>query len=108
VIYDGITGTMKIAHAAEGLGLDIEYHGCGPATRHVMAATRNSNYYEMVWVHPQIPRMNVPLYADGYADELRAVDKDGCVTVPTGPGLGVQYDWPWIERNRTGFRSYGS
>ena len=42
VIYDGITGTMKIAHAAEGLGLDIEYHGCGPATRHVMAATRTA------------------------------------------------------------------
>ena len=52
--YDGITGTMKIAHAAEGLGVDIEYHGAGPAQRHCMAATRNSNYYEMVWVHPTL------------------------------------------------------
>ena len=27
--YDGITGVMKLAHAAEGLGLDIEFHGPG-------------------------------------------------------------------------------
>jgi L-alanine-DL-glutamate epimerase-like enolase superfamily enzyme len=106
VIYDGITGTMKIAHAAEGLGLDIEYHGGGPATRQVMAATRNSNYYEVVWVHPEIPRMNAPLYKDGYEDELRAVDKDGCVAVPSGAGLGVEYDWAWIDKSRVGLIEY--
>ena len=32
--YDGITGVMKLAHAAEGLGLDIEFHGPGPAPVH--------------------------------------------------------------------------
>jgi L-alanine-DL-glutamate epimerase-like enolase superfamily enzyme len=108
VVYDGITATMKIAHAAEGLGLDIEYHGCGPATRHVMAATRNSNYYEVVWVHPEIAQMNAPLYRDGYQDELHAVDKGGCVSVPTGVGLGVEYDWAWIEKSRVGQLVYGS
>src|SRR5262245_55661350 len=34
--YDGITGVMKLAHAAEGLGIDIEIHGPGPAARHCM------------------------------------------------------------------------
>jgi L-alanine-DL-glutamate epimerase-like enolase superfamily enzyme len=38
--YDGITGAMKLAHAAEGLGLDIEFHGPGPAERQCMAAIR--------------------------------------------------------------------
>ena len=71
-----------------------------------MAATRNSNYYEVVWVHPEIPRMNAPLYSDGYQDELRAVDRDGCVVVPSGAGLGVAYDWTWIEKNRVQFREY--
>jgi L-alanine-DL-glutamate epimerase-like enolase superfamily enzyme len=26
---------------------------------------------------------------------------DGCVPVPDGPGLGVQYDWDFIARQRT-------
>ena len=30
--YDGgVTGIMKIAHAAEGFGLDVELHGPGPS-----------------------------------------------------------------------------
>jgi L-alanine-DL-glutamate epimerase-like enolase superfamily enzyme len=106
VIYDGITATMKIAHAAEGLGLDIEYHGCGPAQRHVMAATRNSNYYEMVWVHPEIPNSGAPIYRDGYEDGLYAVDQAGCVSVPHGPGLGVEYDWDWITKHQVASKEY--
>ncbi len=55
--YDGgITGLMKIAHAAEGFGLDCEIHAPGPAHRHCMAALRNTNYYELGLVHPQIQR----------------------------------------------------
>ena len=53
--YDGITGVMKLAHACEGLGLDIEFHGPGPAQRQCMAAVRNTNYYEMGLVHPKAP-----------------------------------------------------
>ena len=38
-VYDGgITGVLKIAHAAEGFGLDLELHGAGPDRRHLMAA----------------------------------------------------------------------
>ena len=107
VTYDGITGTMKIAHAAEGLGVDIEYHGAGPAQRHCMAATRNSNYYEMVWVHPKLRSTGPPIYEDGYEDGLDAVDSEGCVAVPEGPGLGVTYDWDLIARNRVGGRAFG-
>ena len=32
----GITGVMKIAHATEGFGLDVELHGPGPVHRHIM------------------------------------------------------------------------
>ena len=42
--YDmGITGSLKIAHMAESLGLDCEVHASGPAHRHLMSAMRNSN-----------------------------------------------------------------
>ena len=44
---------MKVAHACEGLGVDIEFHGPGPAVRQCMAAVRNSNYYEMGLLHPK-------------------------------------------------------
>jgi L-alanine-DL-glutamate epimerase-like enolase superfamily enzyme len=104
---DGITATMKLAHAAEGLGIDVELHGGGPATRHCMAAMRNSNYYEWGLVHPRITRRGNPLYKDGFVDgQLDGVDADGCIPVPPGPGLGVEYDWDFIAANRTGIEKY--
>ena len=41
-----------------------------------------------------------------YPDTLDAIDEDGCVPVPTGPGLGVTYDWDFIEAHRIGIKSY--
>jgi L-alanine-DL-glutamate epimerase-like enolase superfamily enzyme len=106
--YDGITGVMKLAHACEALGIDIELHGPGPAQRHCMAAIRNTNYYEMGLLHPRAPASSTPdLYQDGYRDTLDAIDRNGHVPVPQGPGLGVEIDWEWLARNRTGIREYG-
>lgn len=106
--YDaGITGAMKIAAMAEGFGLDVEFHAPGPAQRHCIAAIRNTNYYEMALVHPDCPNTVPPVYADGYSDKLNAVDVDGTVGVPDGPGLGVTYDWEFILENETGRRTYG-
>jgi L-alanine-DL-glutamate epimerase-like enolase superfamily enzyme len=100
--YDlGITGTLKIAHMAESLGIDVELHACGPAHRHIFAALRNSNYYELALVGPKARNPLPPVYACDYRDELEAVGPDGCFPVPEGPGLGVKYDWDFIARNRT-------
>jgi L-alanine-DL-glutamate epimerase-like enolase superfamily enzyme len=98
--YDGITGVMKLAHAAEGLGLDIEMHGPGPAQRHVMTSIRNTNYYEMGLVHPKSPGTFSEIYTD-YRDALDAIDEKGCVYAPEGPGLGVTLDWDYINAHRT-------
>ena len=98
---------MKLAHAAEGLGLDIEFHGPGPAQRQCMAAVRNTNYYEMGLIHPHAPAsQDSQLYKDGYRDTLDAIDPDGCVPVPQGPGLDVQIDWDWVAHKRTGLVTY--
>lgn len=108
--YDGgITGAMKIAHAAEGFGLDVELHGPIPAHRHAMSAMRNSNYYEMSLVHPKTPQIGrcMEIYADGYADGLTCVDKNGCVPVPTGPGLGVTLNWDFIRRQQVSRETFG-
>ena len=105
--YDmGITGTMKIAHFAEAIGMDVEIHACGPAHRHCMAAIRNSNFYEVALVGPDTPNAIPPVYLCGYNDQLDCVDAAGTVPVPTGPGLGVTYDWEFIARNRTAFTAF--
>ncbi len=104
----GITGVMKIAHAAEGFGLDVEMHApAGPERRHLMAAMHNSNYYEMALVHPKAPLVpRPPVYKDGYEDSLDAIDENGCVQVPEGPGLGVEYDWDYISKHSTDVTVY--
>ncbi len=100
--YDmGITGAMKIAHLCEALGLDVQLHACGPAHRHCIAAIRNTHFYELALVGPGMPNAVPPVYACGYGDQLDDVGEDGCVRVPDGPGLGVRYDWEFIERHRT-------
>jgi L-alanine-DL-glutamate epimerase-like enolase superfamily enzyme len=105
--YDGgVTGTMKIAHAAEGFGLDIELHGPGPVRRQLMASIENTNYYEIVAVHPVAPNF-VTVAQSGYPDQLDEIDASGCVRVPLGPGLGVTYDWDLIRAHQVGGATYG-
>lgn len=99
--YDlGITGALRLAHLCEAFGLDIQYHACGPAHRQVMAATRNTHLYEMALIGPGMRNAVPPVYACGYSDQAEDLPADGCVPVPDGPGLGVRYDWPLIERSR--------
>ena len=105
--YDGITGVIKLAHACEALGIDIEFHGPGPAQRQCMAAIRNTNYYEMGLVHPKAPASHdISLYKGGYKDTLDAVDANGHVPVPQGPGLGVEINWDWVTKHRTALVEY--
>ena len=103
----GITGSMKLAHAAESVGVDIEFHSPGPAQRQCIAAIRNTNYYELSGSHPNKANGNyVPVYKDDYRDDLDAADENGHFPVPQGPGLGVEYDWDLIARWRTGLATY--
>lgn len=98
--YDmGITGALKVGHMAESLGLDVEVHSTGPAHRHCVAAFRNTNFYELALVGPKSGTSKPAVYTDGYSDDFESVGKDGQFPVPTGPGLGVQYDWDFIRKN---------
>ena len=99
----GITGVMKIAALAEAHGLDVELHGGGLAHRHIMASLRNTNYYELGLVHPNVPNNKAPIYPERrWLDELDSVDANGCVAVPEGPGLGVELDWDYINTQKVG------
>ncbi len=105
--YDGgITGAIKRARIAEGFGLDVEFHAPGPAQRQCIAAIRNANYYELALVHPDCANTQPPVYLGDYSEALCAIDDDGTVPVPDDPGLGVEYDWEFIEENAIGRRIY--
>ncbi len=104
----GLTGALKIAHAAEGFGLDAEIHGGGPAHRHLMAAIRNTNYYELGLLTPKVRPTHAPVYKDpSLIDELDSADEHGRVSVPEGPGLGAEIDWDWVRAHEVGLITYG-
>mgnify|MGYP002359049933 CR=1 FL=1 len=104
--YDmGITGAMKTAHLAEAFGLDCEIHAAGPAQRHCMAAMRNSNWYELSLVAPDVANPVPPVFGSGYSDALEAIGPDGCFPVPTEPGLGVALDREFIRARRGALRA---
>ena len=106
--YDmGLTGAMKIAAFAQSLGIDVQYHACGPAHRAIAAATPNTHFYEMALIGPEMPNTIPPVYSEGYSDQPEAVGEDGCVPVPDGSGLGVEYDWDFIEGNATERATFG-
>ena len=98
----GLTGSLKLAHAAESVGMDVEPHRSGPAELHFLAAVKNANYYELVWVHPLMRNSEPPIYENVAITGLDCIDKEGMVAVPDGPGLGIEYDWDYINRHATG------
>lgn len=100
--HHGLTGALKLAHAAEMVGIDIEPHTAGPENLHFMASVRNANYYEVVWVHPDVEDFNPPIYKNMNITRLDCIDKNGMIQVPMGAGLGVDYDWDFITRNSPG------
>ncbi len=100
--YDmGITGALKIAHFCEALGLDLQVHACGPAHRAVAATLRNTHFYELALIGPGMANCVPPVYACGYSDQPEALAPDGTLPVPNGSGLGVSYDWDFIERHQS-------
>jgi L-alanine-DL-glutamate epimerase-like enolase superfamily enzyme len=90
---------MKIAAASEGFGLDVELHGPGPVHRHIMTSLRNTNWYELGLVHPMVRTTRPQVYLD-YNDDLDAIDRDGNVFAPEGPGIGVLLDWDYIRKHQ--------
>lgn len=98
----GITGSLKLAHAAETVGIDIEPHRSGPAELQFLGAVKNANYYEVVWVHPNVYNTEPPVYKNVKITGLDCIDAEGMVAIPQGPGLGVEFDWDYISTHSTG------
>ena len=46
------------------------------------------------------------IYGDDYAEGLEAIDSDGMVSVPEGPGMGISWDWKAVEKHAVGTNMY--
>lgn len=92
LIKCGVTGLRKALAAAELFGLKLEIHTAATplldvANLHVACATANCEFFES---HHAVFRW-------GLKGNPLGIDADGLQHVPTGPGLGVEIDWDWIE-----------
>lgn len=90
----GITWTKKLAAIAEGFGRNFQAHSYGPplhqaANLHLMSGICNSDLFEM-----PIPQGIV----DTAMFETITPDKDGWVTIPQKPGLGLDVDWEKMDK----------
>lgn len=89
----GITESRKIASVCETFHVDIAPHGVGSAiglaaALHLSAAIPNFRIYE----YNRLPN---PL-RDSLTTEPFDFS-DGQLTVPTGPGLGIELDWDRVD-----------
>lgn len=72
----GITGAMRTAHLADAYRLRAEVHGSDIPNHHLCMAISNTTYYESLVTSNPVKRE-------------AAVDADGFVHAPTGPGIAL-------------------
>lgn len=99
VLRGGITGAKKTVTVCEAYGIRCEIHMSGIGNLHVLGATSEDTceYYERGLLAPGVD-YDAPL--PYLADPTDALDADGFVRVPQGPGLGYQIVWDYIEAHR--------
>jgi L-alanine-DL-glutamate epimerase-like enolase superfamily enzyme len=88
----GITAVMKTAHLAEAFGVRCEihttvYHPLEIVNLHCCAAIQNCTYLELL-----VPER---FFAFGLKTPLEIVS--GVAVLPDTPGLGVAFDWDFID-----------
>lgn len=96
----GILISRKISILAEAFGAEYAPHtwtnGLGLAANlQCMGAAPNSSWCE----YPFEPGSWVPEARDAMLTEPIGVAPDGTISVPTGPGLGVEVDWEQVKAN---------
>jgi len=94
----GITGARKTCIVAEAYGQRCELHVGGWANLQVLGATHEdtSEWYEKGLLAPGVDYDAPHPYLAQSCDLL---DKDGCVKIPDGPGLGYDIVWEYIKDN---------
>ena len=98
VVRGGITGARKTAIVCEAYGLRCEMHMAGWGNLQVCGATSEdtSEYYEKGLLAPGVDYDAPHPYLKDTCDKI---DADGYVHLPTGPGMGYEIEWDYIDDN---------
>lgn len=98
VMRGGVTGARKTAIVCEAYGLRCEIHMSGWGNLHVLGATSEdtSEYYEKGLLAPGVNYDAPHPYLKRNCD---VIDGDGNVHMPTGPGMGYEIEWDYINDN---------
>jgi len=89
----GVTPVMKTAHLAESFGVQCElhttiYHPLEVVNLHCCCAISNCEFFELLY----------PLsYMEFGMKNALDIDTDGYARPPQQPGIGVEFDWDFIE-----------
>lgn len=99
VHYGGITGSYKHAMLCQAYGIQCEMHGGGWTNTHILGATPESTceYFERGLLRPDLDYEQPAPFLKAICDPM---DDAGNVILPTTPGLGMVFDWDYIEENR--------
>lgn len=88
----GPTEWRRVAGLAAAYGVQMAHHEEVQIALHLIASTPHGTYVE--GFHPD----RDPVFWS--IDAGRAPLRDGTLAVPDRPGLGIEFDWPWIDRFR--------
>ena len=99
--HGGLTACWKLANICQTFGVQCELHGGGWAHAQVLAATSGATceYYERGVLRPGEDYDTPPPHLKAIPDPM---DGDGNIVVSQEPGLGMEYDWDYIDENRIG------
>jgi len=97
--YGGITGCYKMVMLCQAFGIQCEMHGGHWTNSHILGATPESTceYFERGLLRPDLDYETPPLYLKSIPDPM---DGEGNVILTTKPGLGMEFNWDYIEEHR--------
>jgi L-alanine-DL-glutamate epimerase-like enolase superfamily enzyme len=97
--YGGITGCWKLINVCQAYGLQCELHVGGWAHTQLLGATPEATceYYERGLLRPGLDYDQPPPYLTAIPDPM---DGDGNVIISPKPGLGMEFNWDYIEDRR--------
>ena len=99
----GITAVQKMVNIAQAFGIQCEMHSPGWTQLQMLAATTDEvcEYYERGLTRGD--RNNWAAEGDDPEPYLTAIcdpmDDEGNVTIPQGSGLGMEFNWDYINDN---------
>ena len=94
-VLGGVTEFMKVAALAQAYDLDIAPHGSQEIHVHLVAAIANGLLLEFY------PQQFDPMWGQIYTDTLQ-LNRDGTVSLPDGPGIGVSPNYEALAPYRVG------